>query len=212
MRIERGSARIVYSIDSHHHWNGSANGCVDTWWVVWGGSLQPYLDRFMHRIVHELTFREYNTAKNKWDEMSTSRGVTCEIKANGKPIYQFTTSELEYAMAKAQYMLINLSEHPYNFYDSKSENGRKIWWYGLPATVRTKQDGWEIIVIPDYSTGVDKKTWWTEYKNRKSKLSHIKSEDDFDHDDEDDFTEAAQGDYINWGDAFSDAHINWFRK
>ena len=29
---------------------------------------------------------------------------------------------------------------------------------------------------------------------------------------EEDFKESMQSDYINWGDALSDQHINWFRK
>ena len=68
---------------------------------------------------------------------------------------------------------------------------------------------WEITIIPDYSTGIDKETWWNEFKTRRSNINEIVDKDNdiavFDEDDD-------NKDYINWGDAFSDQHIDWHRS
>jgi hypothetical protein len=134
---------------------------------------------------------------------------------NGVLVYEFGTTGgdrgLSFAMAKVQYFQTMLSEHPYNFYDPKEEQGRKIYWYGLPATVWVKLNGWEIAVIPDYTCGLSKQEWWKELKHRESKIPVYK-DDDYDEMEEEDYNEAMNSDYINWGDAFSDQHIDWFRK
>ena len=54
------------------------------------------------------------------------------------------------------------------------------------------------------------KEWWKELKNRESKVGGNKNKDD-DEMEEEEFDESAQQEYINWGDALSDQHINWFR-
>ena len=106
-------------------------------------------------------------------------------------------------------MQVVLTEHPFNFLEPFKEQGRKIWWYGLPATIGTTEyESWNILIIPDYTTGVDKENWWKLFKERRSNIGEIVDEDDIPvYDKEDDYK-----DYINWGDAFSDKHIDWFRN
>jgi len=129
---------------------------------------------------------------------------------NKKLIYEFITTGTQdgfnFAMAKIQYLQIMLSEHPFNFFNPESENGRKIFWYGLPATIKVKSHNtWEIEIIPDYEF-LSKDEWWNELENRQKKLTEkINIEDD------DDFDEQKNIGYINWGDALSDQHIYWFR-
>jgi len=102
-----------------------------------------------------------------------------------------------------------LGEHPYNFFQPEQENGRKICWYGLPATVRVKDQSWEITVVPDYD-GISKEEWWKELERRMSTFS--KEDEDDKEMREQDWEETLHSESINWGDAFEDAHINWFRK
>ena len=136
---------------------------------------------------------------------------------NGKLVYEFGTTGgnrgMQFAMAKVQYMQVVLSEHPYNFFDPQTENGRKICWYGLPATVKVKSHGWEIGIVPDYTAGLSKEEWWKELRRRESKYTNPddgdKQMDEIEREEE---REYEKDDYINWGDAFSDQHIYWFRK
>ncbi len=91
-------------------------------------------------------------------------------------------------------------------------NGRKIWYYGLPATVRLNDSyPGEIGVVPDYSY-IDKKDWWTELKRKKTKLTPkdgVKSDDD--QLDQEYFDEDKRSPWINHGDALWDGMIGWFR-
>lgn len=201
----------VYDIPSRHHWNNTDS--VSTWWLKYRGEgeLEPWYDRHTHRVCYEFIIREHNHSKTKWDELRVSGGVSVEITANGKPYYSFGTSKLDYAFAKSQQLIVQMSEHPYNFLDPKSENGRKIYWYGLPAMVRPSSYPGEIAIIPDYSCGINKSEWWRIYLLRKEIVGGNLDDEEVKMDREDD-DESMQSDYINWGDALSDDHIGWFRK
>lgn len=208
----------VYDIAGKEH--GGWNGEPKTWWLYYAdtmpeGTVPPHDSEYwepwhksINRRLWDIRFKEYNSTKIKWDERRFSSGLNCEMWCNNKLVYSFGTFDLNYAFAKAQYLIVKMSEHPYNFFEPEKEKGRKIWWYGLPALVKPKSDGWEIGIVPDYSTGIDKKSWWNEFKRRRSNLNEVVSEDDikvWDGEEDD-------SDYINWGDALSDQHIDWFRK
>ena len=62
-----------------------------------------------------------------------------------------------------------------------------------------------IIVITSKSKGQKDKAQLI-IKNINEKYDDMKDVE------EEDFKESMQSDYINWGDALSDQHINWFRK
>lgn len=208
----------VYDIDGKEHegWNGEPK----TWWLYFAPQLPegttPPVDsdswepwsKSINRMLWDIRFKEYNTSKEKWDSTQFRSGLKCEMWCNNKLVYAFGTNDLNFAMGKVQYLMVVLSEHCYDFFNPEKMNGRKIWWYGLPATVKPKSDGWEIGIVPDYSTGIDKKTWWEEFIKRRSNINEKVDEHDIQvFDSEDDYS-----DYINWGDALSDGHIDWFRK
>lgn len=208
----------VYDIDGKEH--GGWNGEPKTWWIYHASrvpeetvpppdsdSWEPW-SRSLNRRLWDISFKEYNTSKEKWGATQFSHSLQCEMRCNNKLVYSFGTFDLPFAMAKAQYLITKMSEHSYNFFEPEKENGRKIWWYGLPATVKPHSDGWEIGIVPDYSTGINKETWWSEFKKRRSNLNEKVDPNNIEiWDEEDD-----NSDYINWGDALSDGHIDWFRK
>jgi hypothetical protein len=134
---------------------------------------------------------------------------------NKKLIYSFGTGgkNLDFAFAKIQYLQVIINEHPYNFFEPETEIGRKICWYGLPATILNGYEPGEIRIKPDYTAGLSKELWWKELKNRKSIYTN-KTEDNLDMDEiEKEYDdEYENSDVINWGDALSDEHIYWFRK
>ena len=208
----------VYDIEGklHDGWNGEPK----TWWLYYSermpeGTTPPIDSEYwepwcksINRRLWYIRFKEYNTCKVKWDSNNFRSGLNCEMWCNNKLVYSFGTNDLNFAMGKAQYLIVILSEHCYDFFNPEKEKGRKIWWYGLPAFVSPKSNGWEIGIQPDYSTGLDKQTWWAEFKKRRSNINEKVDENDIKvWDGEDDYS-----DYINWGDALSDGHIDWFRK
>lgn len=218
----------VYSIPGYEHTLGKSNGCPETWWLDWsdyeetiGGDgeknspcireLIPYIDIGAHRICWEIRYKQFNTMKYKWNEWDMRNGGRCDMYANGKLIYSFYSREIGYALSRAQSLETILLEHPFDFLNPEKEEGRKIWYYGLPATIRISSNPGEIGIIPDYSY-IDKKEWWKELNGKKKKITpadYEKSEDDILEDD--DFNEDTESPWINHGDALWDGMIWWFR-
>jgi hypothetical protein len=114
-------------------------------------------------------------------------------------------------------MMVNLIEHPYNFINSEEEKGRKIWYYGLPATVEPSYSPGEIKVVPDY-TQMDQERWWKEYSIRKKPIDLPKEGEEWETErqdremEEESFQETRDYGTINHGDALWDGMINWFRR
>lgn len=207
----------VYDIDGKEH-NG-LNDTPKTYWLYYADRLPegllpptdseqliPYCRASIPRSVWEIKFKENVYSKIKWDDYSFSQSCRCEMWMNGKLIYVFNTRNIEFAMPKAQYLMVVLCEHVFNFFEPEKEQGRKIYWYGLPATISIKNTPGEIGIVPDY-TNFPKENWWSELKRRKTPIdkewAEMEPEDD---------NESMMNDYINWGDALSDEHIGWFRK
>lgn len=214
-----GKTYPVYTIENREH--AGLNGEPKTWWLYYGqlpancGSLDPNDENFvpyhksMERLSWDIRFTQKNVSKIKWDHLSISNTTWCEMHCNGKKIYEFGThggeKGMNFAMAKAQYMQTLLLEHPYNFLDPHGEEGRKIYWYGLPATISLLGERtWEIIIRPVYDEWTEE-GWWDELWARK----YYGIDDDGTREDLDEMKSTG---YVVWGDAFSDGNIGWFRK
>ena len=215
----------VYNIKGKEHLG--LNDTPKEWWIYFAprlpeGTLPPIDSEYWEpwnvsilRHLIEVKITQRNTTKEKWGETDFRSNTRVEIYCNKKLLYAFGTGGkyLDFAMAKVKYMLVVLAEHPFNFYNPDEENGRKIYWKGLPATVkiRSGEEKWEIGIVPDYTCGLSKKEWWEELSKREKNIGgKIDKEDE--ESDKEDFAESMQSDYINWGDAFHDQHIGWFRK
>lgn len=214
----------VYDLDGREH--EGLNGEPKTWWLYYSKlpdeNLTPPIDSkdftpftySISRFCWDISFKQKNTCKVKWDDFHFSSNTTCEMRCNNKLIYSFYTwgddKGMSFALAKVEYLKPIMHEHPFDFFNPEKEQGRKIWWYGLPAMIRIpdREEKWEIGIIPDYTCGLDKESWWKELENRKSNYNEIKDDDDdiFDYDEED-----KNQNFINWGDALEDKHIGWFR-
>ena len=182
-----------------------------------GYELLPYVDKGVNRICWEIRFKQKNYAKFKWDDFDIRSNGSCQIYANGKQVYSFGSRSVDYALAKAQYMMVNLMEHPYNFLNPTEEKGRKIWYYGLPAIVEPGYEAGNIKVVPDY-TDIDQEKWWEQYQIRKNPIDLPKDDEEWETErqdremDEEDFRETKSYGTINHGDALWDGMIKWFRK
>jgi len=217
----------VYSIEGYKHDLGKYNGCPDTWWLDYSvyhsdnddeeptmRELIPYIDKGAHRVCWKVDYEQHNSIKYKWDEWDIRNGGICKIYANGKPVYKFHYRELKGALAAASNKIDEMIEHPFNFINPEEENGRKIWYYGLPARILLGYEPGEIKIEPDYSY-MSSKQWWDELEKRQTKITpkYIDEEDNDDIKIEKQYFEESK-DYgiINHGDVFYDGMINWFRK
>lgn len=202
----------VWDIPGYEHENGKWNGTPTTWWLeMEDGDLIPYVDKGVNRVCWEINYKQTNSIKYKWDDYSIRSGGTCSIKANGKEVYQFFARNPEYAFPKAQTLMVQLSEHPYDFINPEKEEGRKIWYYGLPATISpSKFNPGEISVIPEYNKEIDKDTWWDLYVERKNPVGKNRDSEDLRMDIESVEEWKSYG-RIGHGDPLWDGMINWFR-
>ena len=227
----RDKPYTVYSIEGYDHEYGKWNGCPTTWWLDYSeytetidddGDIQepeineliPYIDKGVNRICWEVRFKQHNYMKYKWDDWNLRSGGKCDLYANGKLVYSFFSRDMNHALSTAQTMEWKLLEHPYNFLNPEEDHGRKIWYYGLPATIRnTSFNPGEIGIVPDYSYMTESE-WWGELKKRKTNITpedYKKTDDDLMYDDN--FEEDRRfSTWINHGDAFWDGMINWFRN
>jgi len=207
----------VWNIPNKKH--KALNGEVDTWWLYYSDSLPegtlPPLDSehwlayhvSMKRNMWDVLIESYQTTKIKWDDYHFRNGYRVKLLCDKKLIHSFSTHNIEFAMSKAQYLMIVLPEHPFNFLDQDSEKNRKIYYYGMPALVDPKRNG-EIGIIPDYTT-IKKVDWWKEYYRRQRTADGL-IDKEWEHNFQERFEE--DSDYINWGDALSDGNIDWFRS
>lgn len=224
----------VFSIDGKEHNYGKSNGCPDNWWLDYtkdeeGNYLEqdgsqllvemngkernliPYIDKGVHRICWEITYKQGNLMKYKWDDYDIRSYGTCIMRANGRDVYKFRHNDLQGAMVHVQHLSEKLLYHPYNFFEPEKDDGKKIYFKSLPAFVRTGYEVGEIRIEPDYSV-LPKEKWWKIY-NLFDSRAYESADSIFSDDDDrfDDNIEDQMADMINWGDALSDGHIYWYR-
>jgi hypothetical protein len=222
----------VYSIEGYTHQLGKANGCPDSWWLNYSDyeieyedgigqlpnirELIPYIDKGVHRVCWGVDYQQHNSTKYKWDEWDIRNGGICKISANGNPVYKFHYRDLQGALIEASSKIQQMQEHPFDFINQERENGRKIWYYGLPALVLLGYEPGEIRIKPDYSY-LTPKEWWDELERRESKVFRKDRILTFDEDQDEEiekdyFIESKEYGEINHGSAFYDGMINWFRN
>ena len=165
--------------------------------------LVPY-HSFIERFCWGIKIYQKNYTKEKWDKTTFRSQTVCEMRCNETLVYAFTTTGdsngMSFAFAKAQYLQTILTEHPFNFLEPKTEQGRKILFYGLPAQVEIRQgyEKWKIGIVPIYSE-YNKSEWWALLMQRSFPTDEERE----------DWEEYKESDYINWGDALSDQDIKW---
>ena len=203
----------VWNIENYKHKLGEMNGTPTTWWLDFSGELIPYVDVLINRPCWEIDYKQGNRSKYKWNDWQITSTGRCIIKANGKEVYSFGSHNIAYAMSKAQSLIIELTEHPYNFLNPEEMKGRKIYYYGLPAMVEPSSYPGEISIIPDYEK-IEKDEWWELLQKRKNPvllddMSDIHKEDlEMDKMDDEEWKDYGK---IGHGDALWDGMINWFR-
>lgn len=180
------------------HSLGKQNGSVDNWWakVERCGEFEwvPYINIGTNRPCWGVTAKTGNIEKLKWDRTSIRSSGFVEITCNNRVVYRFCAHDIHYGLAKAQQLIYEFDEHPFNFSSPDSEIGRKIWYMNQPAIVHALSlDLGSIEMIydgPDPEKGFNTKQPW--------------------HTEEDDFLNEWNGELIIRDDVLSE-HIWWFR-
>lgn len=213
----------VYSIEGKEHHKGSdywlyynqdhdqlcVDGVVPN---IDARDWEPWTEKAVPRIHWEISYKELTTSKVKWDETRFTTHCKAEVKANGKLFLVVDTfGDMAYVFARIQYMIVAYSEHSFNFFDPMSENGRAIYYHGLPANIEVRDDSYEIMIHPNYEDeGISRREWWHAY--RKTQLLGMDPEDDDFKLEVDYLNDYDKTGYINHGSAYSDKHIKWHRK
>lgn len=121
------------------HENGKWNGTPEDWWLNIGTAEKPewipWVDKCVNRVCWSVSLKTGNYTKSKWDEISVNPSGGAEIFCNGRKVYEFGGWDIDYLFSKANYLIKQMSEHPFNFANPDDEVGRKIWYYGQPATI-----------------------------------------------------------------------------
>ena len=143
------------------HYFGKVNGYSDNRWVKVGNNWYPWVDSFGYfRPCWDINIEQGHRERGDKDDV---RGfVRVDILCNKKKVYEFYTSDLHYAFAKAQVTVTLLGDIPICIWDLKKEIGRKIYyrdyypcvitWIGDHGVVGIKRadgkpfplTGWEI--------------------------------------------------------------------
>ena len=204
----------VWDIPGYEHENGKWNGTPTTWWLEYNERLIPYVDIGVNRICWEINYKQTNSIKYKWDDADIRSGGRCTLRANGKDVYEFFSRNPEHALPKANSLLVQLIEHPFNFLNQEEEEGRKIWYYGLPATISIAARPGEMSIVPEYSADLPEDKWWELYLERSNPVQIGLSKDEIDEINESRERSLEWKDFgrIGHGDPLWDGMIQWFRK
>ena len=222
--------RSVCQIEGKEHdgeykdlWIYIGDGCM--YQSTTDNNLVPY-NGSVARYCWNIQFRQSNTKHYDWNNSCSKLFTHVEMRCNGKLVYRFNDgTSLDSAYHRVDYLKRKLEYHPLNFMYMHSEIGRKIFYYGLPATIGDVYfhgEG-EITVVPDYDAGLTKEEWWKLFKERSSNYvsKNIDVESSSPYGDDDDnqsnydkeyYEECMTENRIRHGSALQDGNIGWFRN
>ncbi|MDA2014178.1 hypothetical protein PDM95_00865 [Bacillus cereus] len=144
----------VYRIDGYNHTLGGkfSENC---YWACPAGERPTYKNLIEFNgdaPTWGVVFDRSNYIKTKWDETSVECNGSCWITRNGKKFYRVSARYMDYGLASAQHILVNLLEGPLNLSerDWKEQTiGRKIWYENQPARITRINDENELWIEPD---------------------------------------------------------------
>jgi len=148
----------IYSIKSHIHCIGSRCGDNDRWCCPSGE--KPCYDNLIafngKAPAWGIRYEQNNYYKNKWSGQSIEYRGMAIITRNGKDFYGFGARDMDYGLARAQVVLVQLQEHPIAFHyrDWQEEViNRKIYYCNQPAIIERicniDKYGICVMIVPD---------------------------------------------------------------
>lgn len=133
--IVNGETCWVYDRPKHKHKLGKWNALPETWWLLYHSSWIPWIDNGANRPCWDIRIKQGNYIKTKWDEQQIRGTCGIQMYCNNTLVYHFVCRDIEYGFAKAQKLITDMIEHPFNFTNPEEEVGRKIWYYEQPASI-----------------------------------------------------------------------------
>lgn len=150
----RGFYYDAYQVEGYYHSIGGKWGNNDYWVCQRGKKTTFYnLIEFSGFVCSwGMNFKESNYTKTKWNETEMRDIVKFEILRNDKVFYSFNVHSIEYGIAKARKIMIEIHEHPISFNEQNFENqiiGRKIKFMGKPSIIESYSIDNNLIIVPD---------------------------------------------------------------
>lgn len=151
----KGIPYDIYRVDGYNHTIGGKYG-ENCFWACATGE-KPTHENLIEfngdAPTWGVTFDRINYVKSKWDETSVEANGACWITRNGKNFYSIPARHMDYGLAKAQYMLVQLIEECPLWLSERNwkENaiGRKIWYENQPAIITRITSDNELWIEPD---------------------------------------------------------------
>jgi hypothetical protein len=133
-----GQKREVWKRKEEHKL-GEWNGCPKNWWVNLGTvekpEWEPWIDKGTNRPVWDISIKTDNRTKVKWGEVGIRGTGLLTISCNQRQVYEQGFNDISYAMSKAQVLMTEMMEHPFDFCNPDSMLGKKIWYKNQPAII-----------------------------------------------------------------------------
>ena len=143
----------IYDRPGKEHQLGKMNNCCPTWWLAyehWDSGDDdvckstdkelrinwiPWIDIGTNRPCWEIKIRQGNRIKYKWDDASIRETCDIDMFCNNEKVYEFKCNDIGYGISKAQQLMIEMMEHPFNFMNPNEELNRRIWYMNQPAII-----------------------------------------------------------------------------
>jgi hypothetical protein len=126
----------IYRIDGHYHVMGGKynNNCF---WCC-PSDESPSHKNLIPFNGSAPTWGVIFEETNYFGKRSIKQGGNCYITRNNKKFYEVMGRDVNYCLSKAQYLLVQIQEHPISFSSKNWKNeliGRLIYFYDDPAIV-----------------------------------------------------------------------------
>lgn len=151
----KGIPYDVYRVDGYAHTIGGKWG-ENCYWACPAGHT-PTHDNLIEfngdAPTWGIVFDRNNYIKSKQDETSVECNGSCWITRNGKKFYQIPARYMDYGLAKAQHLLVQLIEECPLYLSERNWEwqaiGRKIWYENQPAKIVGITQDNELWIEPD---------------------------------------------------------------
>lgn len=149
-----GKPYRVYRIEGYMHTQGGKWG-ENCYWAFPRDEQPSYENAVMFEgnvCNWSLNVKQSNSFKEKWGETRMRSSFGFEILRNGKVFYSFGANDMDYGIAKARKLMVEINEHPicFNEIDYHLEIvGRKIYWREQPAIIKSYSMNGNLWIVPD---------------------------------------------------------------
>jgi len=146
--VLNGKVSWVYERPGFKHELGKDNGCPEDRWILDDINEQwiPYIDIGINRPCWEVHLVQDNKTKYKWDKTRIDSTCVVSLVCNKEEVFSFRCRDLNYGLSRANVLITEFSEHPFDFSNPIVEVGRKIWYYNQPAKLIEILSGGDIML------------------------------------------------------------------